>query len=148
MPRQRNYYSRRIYAPPRGLPGAAEAVPRGVRPVAVGDRPASGDLSQHRMALEGRQGASQLSAPEGASGVGRQLGPWPLVYRLSCPAPGVSPSLQRMPDRDAFIWCVQIYGCLYTNNYVQRDRQKCQKRALKLQPNCVQTNLGKGPAGG
>ena len=36
---------------PRRLPGAAEALPGGVRPVVVGDRPPHRDLSPHRMAL-------------------------------------------------------------------------------------------------
>ena len=48
----------------------------------VGDRQRPGDLSPHRIPLEGGQDAVQLSVPQGAAGSGRRHGTPPYLHRL------------------------------------------------------------------
>ena len=98
-------------------------VPAAVRPVGGGDSPSPENRSHHRAAVVEARRAAPLPEPHGASGPGRLPGARPPVHRLRRPAPEVSPSLQRMLDRNVHVSGVQMYGSLYTHTYVQRDRQ-------------------------
>lgn len=52
MPRQRIRHSRENLRSPGGLPGAFQAVPRGIGPVVVGHSPSPRDLSAHAKTSE------------------------------------------------------------------------------------------------
>ena len=109
--------SSRRFSPTLGVVSAA------VRPVVGGDRPSPGDRSHHRAAVVEARSAAPLPEPHGASGSGRLPGARPPVHRLTRPAPEVSPSLQRMLDRNLEVLRVHMYSSLYTHTYVQRDRR-------------------------
>ena len=70
----------------RRLPGAAEAVPGGVRPPVGGAEPPSRHRSRNREALEGQGGAAQRTALCGAPESGGLPGSRPPVHREMPPA--------------------------------------------------------------
>ena len=106
---------------PRGLPAATEAVPGGVGPVVVGDRPPVGDLSPYRMALGRGQDPAHPPAPEGAGGACRQLDRYTIPTKCTiCATPLVRQS--EILAVNQFVYCslkvdqeVLVNRCLSTN---------------------------------
>ena len=95
MPRQRTCYNRRT----DDFPQTPGTVPRGVRPVIVGDCPTHRDLSPHRVALEDWQGKAQRGTHDGPPQTSPKPGPRPTVHRLRCRSARAEVPSLRTPTR-------------------------------------------------